>query len=184
MHVDEAIHARRTHKRFGGDPVSRETVEELLELARWAPNHRHTYPWRFSVLLRDGIERLQEFARKNLEAIAGDPKKVRKIQTKIDELLGGSGAIIVVNQEIDSDPEIAREDYAACACACQNILLGATARGLASFWSTGSLLCSPKTREFYGLNGGQEIVGALVLGSAIETRTGKRAPLDEHVRWL
>jgi nitroreductase len=184
MHVDEAIHARRTHKRFGGELVSRETVEELLELARWAPNHRHTYPWRFCVLLRDGIDRLEEFARRNTAEIAGDPKKVKKVQGKIEELLGGAGAIVIVTQQVDKDPEIAREDYATCACACQNILLGATARGIASFWSTGTLLCSPKTKEFYGLGPKQEIVGALVLGSPIAEGKPKRDELGDRVRWL
>jgi nitroreductase len=37
--VEGAIRGRRTHKVFESTPVPREVVEELLELARWAPNH-------------------------------------------------------------------------------------------------------------------------------------------------
>ena len=36
----------------------REVVEELLELARWAPNHHLTEPWRFRVLGPETFERL------------------------------------------------------------------------------------------------------------------------------
>ena len=50
MDVEEAIRTRRTHKVYEQEPVDRATVEELLELARWAPNHHLTEPWRFRVL--------------------------------------------------------------------------------------------------------------------------------------
>jgi len=34
--VEEAIRTRRTHKVYGSEPVDRATLQELLELARWA----------------------------------------------------------------------------------------------------------------------------------------------------
>ena len=50
MDAEEAIRTRRTHKAYGPEPVDRATLEELLDLARWAPNHHLTNPWRFRVL--------------------------------------------------------------------------------------------------------------------------------------
>ena len=50
MELEEAIRTRRTHKAYGSEPVDRETLAELLDLARWAPNHHLTNPWRFRVL--------------------------------------------------------------------------------------------------------------------------------------
>ena len=50
MDVETAIRTRRTHKAFGPEPLDREELEALLELARWAPNHHLTAPWRFRVL--------------------------------------------------------------------------------------------------------------------------------------
>ena len=38
MDVETAIRTRRTHKAFGTEPLAREELEALLELARWAPN--------------------------------------------------------------------------------------------------------------------------------------------------
>jgi nitroreductase len=48
--VEEAIRTRRTHKAFAPEPLTRPLIDELLELARWAPNHHLTNPWRFRVL--------------------------------------------------------------------------------------------------------------------------------------
>ena len=57
MEVEAGIRTRRTHKRFGADPVPREVLAELLELARWAPNHHLTEPWRFRVLGPESLAR-------------------------------------------------------------------------------------------------------------------------------
>ncbi|MBA2506980.1 MAG: nitroreductase family protein, partial [Thermoleophilaceae bacterium] len=46
MDALEAIRTRRTHKAYEPEPLPRETVDELLELASWAPNHNLTNPWR------------------------------------------------------------------------------------------------------------------------------------------
>src|SRR3954462_7120763 len=42
MDVETAIRSRRTHKAFGPQPLRREEILALLELARWAPNHHLT----------------------------------------------------------------------------------------------------------------------------------------------
>ena len=62
MEVDEAIRTRRTHKVYGGAPVPRAILEELFELARWAPNHHMTNPWRFRVVGPESLARLKEAA--------------------------------------------------------------------------------------------------------------------------
>ena len=62
MDVETAIRTRRTHKAFGPEPLAREQIEELLELARWAPNHHLTAPWRFRVVGPRALARLKEAA--------------------------------------------------------------------------------------------------------------------------
>ena len=62
MDVEEAIRARRTHKVYEREPVDRATVDELLELARWAPNHHLTNPWRFRVIGPEARQRLKDAA--------------------------------------------------------------------------------------------------------------------------
>ncbi len=44
MDIEEAIKDRRTHKAFAPEPVPDALLDELLDLARWAPNHHLTNP--------------------------------------------------------------------------------------------------------------------------------------------
>src|ERR671919_742815 len=62
MDVEEAIRTRRTHKAYRPEQVDREQLEEILDLARWAPNHNLTNPWRFRVIGPRALERLKEAA--------------------------------------------------------------------------------------------------------------------------
>ena len=59
MEVEEAIRTRRTHKAYRRLPVDRATLDQLFELARWAPNHHLTNPWRFRVIGPRALERLK-----------------------------------------------------------------------------------------------------------------------------
>ena len=50
MDLYEALLSRRTIYAFEDRPVPGEALLRALEAARWAPNHKLTEPWRFSVL--------------------------------------------------------------------------------------------------------------------------------------
>ena len=50
MELEDAVRTRRTHKAFAPEPVADDTLRALFDLARWAPNHHLTNPWRFRVL--------------------------------------------------------------------------------------------------------------------------------------
>src|SRR6188474_2441986 len=53
-----AIRTRRAIKQYQDKPIPREWIEELLDAAHWAPNHKLTHPWRFHVFSGEGRERL------------------------------------------------------------------------------------------------------------------------------
>ena len=44
MELDELIRTRRTQKAYEPGPSTTATLDELFELARWAPNHHLTEP--------------------------------------------------------------------------------------------------------------------------------------------
>ncbi len=144
MEVEDAIRARRTIKVYDGEPVAEATVRALLELAVTAPNHHDTEPWRFVVLGPETIDRL---------AAALDDPKLRRSRTAV-----------VVAQQVAADRGVAEEDYAACACAIQNMMLAARGRGLASFWRTPRSLDAPEAHAMLGLGDGSRVVGIVHLG--------------------
>jgi nitroreductase len=112
---DELAAARRTHKAFGPEPVARETLVELLELARLAPNHHLTQPWRFRVLGPESLERLKE---------AGGPSEALKLDR--------APTLVVASAALAGELVQDEEDICATAAAITLVLLGATERGLAA----------------------------------------------------
>ncbi len=129
MDVETAIRTRRTHKAFGPEPLSREQIEELLELARWAPNHNLTAPWRFRVVGPRALERLKQ---------AAGPEGAAKLDR--------APTLIVVSCRARGDPVQDEEDLHATAVASYIVLLAAHARGLAGYWRTPGLLRSAEGR--------------------------------------
>ena len=67
MKVSEALATRKTVRAFKSDPVSRETIEEMLALAARAPSGGNLQPWRVYALLgeaRNALVRRVAEARK------------------------------------------------------------------------------------------------------------------------
>ncbi len=144
MTVDEVIRGRRTLKGFKPEPIASAVIDELLDLAVYAPNHHTTEPWRFTVV---GPATISE-----LVAETGDGKLTR------------SPTAIVVTQVVDPNEDTAREDFAACACAIQNVMLAARAREIASYWRTPSSLLQPAARRVLGLGEHERVVGIVHIG--------------------
>jgi nitroreductase len=58
MTLEEAVRTRRSMRAFKPDPVPRETVEKILELARFSPNGSNIQPWNVYVVAGETRERL------------------------------------------------------------------------------------------------------------------------------
>lgn len=180
MHVDDAIRQRRTHKVFSGAPIDDETLRTLCELATWAPNHRFTEPWRFAVVRGPRLADMAVAADASLASLGkdGDAESLRRLEGKRDKLrrrLAQVGAVIVASHRRSPDDAVQqREDYAATACAVQNLLLAATARGLVGLWSTGAVLTTPPMRVFYGVPDDHDVVAVVFLGRPTQALEGHR----------
>ena len=161
MDVVEAIRERRTIGAFRDDPVPRGLVEELIDSAVWAPNHKHTEPWRFHVVQGDARDALADAVWAELEAAGASPAKDPRSKLKRAPLF-----VAVTQTASPDDPVRDLEDYAACCCATQNLLLAAHARGLAAKWSTGALALSSAAKRWFGIAEQDRIVGYIYLGYA------------------
>ena len=168
MDVEQAIRTRRTHKQYGPTPVEPGVLASILELARWAPNHHLTQPSRFRVL---GPE-----TRAALERACGEKEalKLRRAPT-----------LVLATAVQTGDPRTDEEDLLSTGCAVYAILLGATARGLASYWRTPAPLEEPEARAVLGLAGNERVVGLVHLGPpASEPPVKERSPLGELTQTL
>ena len=151
--MDHAIRTRRTHKAYGSEPVPRETLDELFDLARWAPNHNLTNPWRFRVLGPESLARLKETAGEEAAA-------------KLDR----APTLVVASVVESGDPVQDQEDYAAASVAAYIVLLAAHARGLAGYWRTPEVLRTPGGCSAAGVPEGERAIGLLHLGPPRQER--------------
>ena len=80
-------------------------------------------------------------------------------------------------------PEV--EEIAAVAAAVQNIYLSVTAYGLGGYWTTGGITYFEEARPFFGLGEDDRLLGFFYIGYvAVPSPPGKRAPLEEKIRWV
>ena len=166
--VAAAIRSRRTHKSFQPDPVDEPTLRELLELARWAPNHHLTNPWRFRVLGPAALVRLKE---------ACGPTEATKLERAPTLVLS---SVLLSGDVIRDD-----EDLCATACATYIVLLAAHARGLAGYWRTPAVLRTAAGREALGLDAGERPVALVHLGyPRAEPPVRERLPPESYVSFL
>jgi nitroreductase len=168
MEVEEAIRTRRTHKAYRPEPVDRALLEEILDLARWAPNHNLTNPWRLRVIGPQALERLKE---------AAGPESAKKLDR--------APTLVVVSCALTGDPVQDEEDLHAAACAAYIVLLAGHNRGLATYWRTPEVLSTPEGRAAVGISDDERFVGMIHLGTAVqEQRPPERAPADQVIEFL
>jgi nitroreductase len=162
------IRTRRTHKAYAPGPVDRATLDDLFELARWAPNHNLTNPWRFRVIGPEALERLKE---------AAGPEAASKLDR--------APTLVVCSCELSGDPTQDEEDLHATACAAYIVLLAAHARGLAGYWRTPDVLRTEEGRSAVGMVEGERFVGLIHLGHPVqEQRPPERTPAEQVVEFL
>jgi nitroreductase len=168
VEATEAIRTRRTHKAYGPEPVPRQTLEELFELARWAPNHNLTNPWRFRVVGPRALAALKE---------AAGPEAASKLDR--------APTLVVTSVVETGDPIQDEEDLCATAVASYIVLLAAHARGLAGYWRTPAVLRTPAGRAAVGVGDDERVIGLLHLGRPRQEREPpERLPPGDFVTFL
>jgi hypothetical protein len=109
------------------------------------------------------------------------PELVANVRRKM-----GTPAVLVVASVVrHTEPAVAREDYAAVACAIQNFCLSLWAEGVGSKWSTGAITTAAETYSLLGVDAElEEIVGFVWAGLAngAPSKAKRRLQLQDVVR--
>jgi nitroreductase len=185
MNIHELIADRRTVHDYRPDPLPEGALERGLRAALSAPNHRMTEPWRFVRVGPQSRNALLEISADLKRQPDGPPLSGSALEKLKGKMLTPA-ELIVVSQVKADDPEVAREDYAAVACAVQSAMLAFWSEGIGSKWSTGQVTTDERTYRQLGIDPTAEaIVGFLWVGYALRPETPKprrRRTLEDVLR--
>ncbi len=188
--VSELLKERRSiyPAQYTGEPVDDRIINEMLENANWAPTHRLTEPWRFTVFSGDGLKKLAAFQSnlyKEVSMKAGtfDATKFEKLASK--PLL--SSHIIAIGMARDSKESIpVEEELASVAMAVQNMYLTATANNIGCYWGSGGVTYYEEAKPFFGLRANDKLLGFLYIGNINPEKwpKGRRKAIADKVTWV
>ena len=168
------IRGRRTVDQFTDEMPDPAIIREAVERARWAPNHHLTQPWRFYTLGPDTQSAIVDLNTRLVAERKGD--EVAAAKRERWQAVPGWLAITCV---IDDDPIVAQEDYAACACAIQNMSLYLHSAGLGSKWISGEATRHPDLARIMDIDSAREYcVGLLWYGYPKRRPRSQRSDLD------
>jgi nitroreductase len=141
----DLIKSRRSVRKFSGEPLEAQMLEQIMEAGRWAPSGTNNQPWRFAVVsdpaLRDQIAPL----------------------TRYGKVIQNAAALICC---FIHKPSMYHEvkDYQSIGACLQNMLLMAHGLGLGAVWLGEILKSADQVRQVLGLGDELELMAVLALG--------------------
>lgn len=167
--VFEAVKNRRSIRKFQSTPLGRETLELLLDAARWAPSAGNLQPWVFIVVTNEATRAALAEAAYREEFVAQAPAVI---------------AVVAAPPADSPYRERGRSLYCLqdTAAAVQNILLTAYALGLGTCWV--GAFDEDDVAEVLALGPGERPVALIAVGEPAQKGSSTRRPLAEVVRWV
>lgn len=187
--ISTVIKSRRSTgwAKMNGQTIPNETINQLLELAHWAPTHGRTEPWRFFVY---GGEAKTKFGKDHAQLYwdnTAEDKRQEATMQKLEHNVDKASHLIIAVMERGANDKIPQiEEIAAASSAVQNMLLGATALGIASFWTTGGMTHKEALKQHLGLKNEDIVLGLIFLGYTDEpAKDGVRNSMPEtRISWM
>jgi nitroreductase len=176
--LQQIIQNRRSTKPalMNGKKIEDSLIEQLLQLANWAPTHARTEPWRCIVFAN---EEVKNFCKAHADLYKANAPEEKFEPSKYESMMhmgDGCSHIIATYMKRGANPKIpVLEEICSAAASVEKILLGASALNIAALWSTGGLTHHAAMKSFFHLGEDDIMLGLLYLGYADEPfREGKR----------
>jgi nitroreductase len=183
--INEVIRTRRSifPPDYIDQEIPRDIIEAIVANANFAPTHRLTQPWRFTIFREKGLTTLADFLGENYRSQTPPAAfSEGKYETTRNKILRSS-CVIAINMELHSDKVPEWEELAAVACAVQNMWLTATALNVGAYWSTPGNL--EALGEFLNLSPSQKCVGIFYMGyHDAKDKPAIRKPIEEKLTWV
>ncbi|MBX2913974.1 MAG: nitroreductase [Cyclobacteriaceae bacterium] len=187
--LNQLIRFRRSvyPKDYSGEIVPEHVINQMLENANWAPNHKLTEPWRFVVFSGEGLKKLAAFQSECYKQVTEangtfQPDRYQSLQSKPME----SSHIIAIGMKRDAAKRLPEwEELGAVFCAVQNMYLTAAAYGAGCYLGTGGITNFEQAKPFFGLGTDDKLCGFLHVGMPKgAVPDGRRKPVADKIIWV
>jgi coenzyme F420-0:L-glutamate ligase/coenzyme F420-1:gamma-L-glutamate ligase len=196
LEVFQVIKNRRSVRRFSSEKVSWDIIRRVLDAGSWAPSAHNAQPWRFIVIMDNGLKK------KLAEAMAEDWEKdlkedrlmfedrKRLTEASIKQFTSPPVVIVVclAMEGMDAYPDEKRQKIEhtmavqSVSASIQNLLLAASAEGLGACWFCAPLFCKETIRKALGVPKNIEPQALITIGYPAEKpEAPQRKPLSEVV---
>lgn len=155
--IADVIRNRRSIDSYRPDLPPREDILTAIDSARWAPNHRLTEPWHFYLCGPETRRAIIDLNAELTRAKSGDAAAEKK-RARWSQMPG----YLVVTCDLNADPLLEREDYAATCCAIQNLMLRLWSMGIGTKWTTGAVTRDSRFYDLIWVDPMQEVVAGLL----------------------
>tara|TARA_Y100001968_G_scaffold155898_1_gene142406 strand:- start:1411 stop:1956 length:546 start_codon:yes stop_codon:yes gene_type:complete len=180
MKTFDAITQRRTIHFFKSGKVPNSIIKNSLVAANSAPCHKATYPWRFNII-RSKTRKLlfEEYYRIKYENKSNDQKKL-----ELEKKYFNPSNLIIVTQILNKCTTRSKEDYAACCCAIENLMVYLRSENIYSKWTTGKTTDSEKIYKIVGIDSDiEKIIGFIWIGYGDKPKDLERPNVELFIRY-
>jgi nitroreductase len=172
--IENLIKSRRTINFFQPRAVPLEHLMQAIDLARWAPNHKKTEPWHFYIF---GDETRNQVI--NLITDIKSAGQSADVQGSIKKRLDDIPGWFVMTYDMSENAITQQENYAACCCAAQNLMLYLWHMKLGVKWTTGVVTRDERFYKLLNINAAErKVVGLYWYGYPAQIPGQERRQLD------
>ncbi|MFC5627404.1 nitroreductase [Aliibacillus thermotolerans] len=187
MELKQGLLSRRTINAFKKDPVEQSLIEDAIQAAIHAPNHKMTEPWHFYIFTEETKKKVAA-RRADLKAekfVDQGSERAKEAWEKNYQFLVDLPWVIAVTTKRNEENLIrAKEDYAATAAAIQNFMLSLWAHGVGVKWATGRMTQDEEMHHIIGAKEDEELIGILFIGYPEIVPKAKERQEKEVVTWV
>ncbi|MBU8882803.1 nitroreductase [Kaistella sp. DKR-2] len=161
--LKEIIESRKSvfPKDYSGEDIEQGILEEILNSAQFAPNHKRTKPWRFKVFKGEEKNLLGQKLAEIYKTQTAPEVFLEKKYLSISEKISKTNIIVTISVNFSGLlPEW--EEIAATAMAVQNMYLTCTANNVGCYWSSPGMI--KHLDGFLGLEENQKCYGLFYMG--------------------
>lgn len=153
---------RRSIAKLSEPAPEGKALENIIRAGLRAPDHAGLTPWRFSIAQGEGLNKLSKILVAAAESEHCDVGVIEKVR---NAPFRAPMVITVIAKVTEHDKVPAFEQHLSAGCAVQAMQMAAVAQGFQAFWRSGKWMFHPQVHQAFNLQGEDQIVGFLYLGT-------------------